>query len=171
VKAECGKWFGVGWATPCVAALALAWPSAACAEPAAATPAPPPDKIQRLGIAGGLALGQSYTMSATLATGALLLCWADPNGPYCGLDHAREAWFELYIPVAGPFVAMHHEEVRENWKYMVGFGALGVSQSVGLSLVAVALWPREQSTAGARGWVVTPAIDGTSQRLLLGGHF
>ena len=122
---------------------------AAGAEPSDVNP-PTPDpaalereqQVLRLGIAGGMMFAQAYSTTAVVATGALLLCWHDEDGKYCGLETAQSAWYELYIPVAGPFVALHHEEVRSNWVYASLFSVSGALQSIGFTLAAVSLlWP------------------------------
>lgn len=105
-------------------------------------------RVLRLGIAGGMMAAQAYSTTALVATGALLICWYDSDGKYCGLESAQSAWYELYIPAAGPFVALRHEEVRSNWKYTALFSASGVLQTVGITLAAVSLlWP---TSAAAR---------------------
>lgn len=118
-------------------------------EAAAPEPLPPvtgvdPEAAQRahmlrLGMAGGMAFAQVYTLTVLVASGALLLCWDDPEGEHCGLPSARSAWYELYIPLAGPFVTLRHEEVRSNWKYAVPFVGSGVLQSVGVGLAVMSL--------------------------------
>jgi len=120
-----------------------ATPGAADEPPVVAAPE---DKVLRLGIAGGMMFAQVYTTTALVATGALLICWHDSEGKYCGLESAQSAWYELYIPAAGPFVALRHEEVRSNWIYTAGFSASGVLQSVGVTLAVVSLlWPKSEA--------------------------
>lgn len=123
--------------------------SRAGAEPSDVNPSNPDpaavereERVLRLGIAGGMMFAQTYSTTALVATGALLVCWHDQEGKSCGLETAQSAWYELYIPVAGPFVALHHEEVRSNWIYATLFSVSGTLQSVGFTLAAVSLfWP------------------------------
>lgn len=154
-------------------------PAAAGAStpPSGASPAtaltPPPkkdDRLQRLGVAGGMMLGQFYTLTVSIATGALVLCWHDPHDSTCLLPETRAAWYDLYIPVAGPFVALRHEEVRDHLGYVLSLLALGTAQSVGFVLVSAALltWPSED---GAVGFVVAPELTKNRQGLSVAGRF
>ncbi len=97
-------------------------------------------QAERLGIAGGLLFAEGYTLSATLASAALLLCWNDPASSTCALPSTRAPWYDLYIPLAGPFVALRHRPVRDDLKVALSFTALGAAQSVGVLLVAFAWW-------------------------------
>lgn len=102
-------------------------------------------RVLRLGMAGGMVFAKTYTTTALVATGALLICWHDREAKYCGLESAQSAWYELYIPAAGPFIALHHEEVRSNWKYTAVFTGSGVLQGVGAALALVSiLWPKSE---------------------------
>jgi len=149
----------------------------ASAEPSKVNP-PSPDpaalereaKVLRLGIAGGMMFAQAYSSTVLTATGALLLCWHDQDGKYCGLETAQSAWYELYIPVAGPFVALHHEEVRSNWIYASLFSLSGTLQSVGFTLAAVSvLWPT--STAPLAQLPIALIATRDSQGLAFRGTF
>ena len=95
-------------------------------------------------------LGKVYMLTITIATGALV-------------------WYDLYIPVAGPFVAFRHEDVRDKLGYLLSFGALGTAQSVGLVLVSAALltWPDEDEA----GFMVTPQLMRDGQGLSVVGRF
>jgi len=127
-------------------------------------------QILRLGMGGAMAFAQTYTVTVLVATGALLFCWSDPDGQHCGLPNARSAWYELYIPVAGPFVTLRHEEVRTNWKYAVPFIGSGVLQSVGVGLALMSLlWPKsEAARAPAR---INVVATGETVGLGLQGNF
>jgi len=137
-----------------VSVFCALWPRSATAEPSAPGAVVPDwaavereEKVLRLGIAGGMMFAQTYTTTALVATGALLICWYDREGKYCGLESAQSAWYELYIPVAGPFVALRHEEVRSNWRYTAAFSASGALQTVGFTLAAVSLlWPKAEGS-------------------------
>lgn len=128
-----------------------------------------PPRIERLGIAGGMLLGQTYTWSVLLATGVLLVCKWDETASSCLLPSRQAAWYDLYIPLAGPFVAMRHEEVRTNWKYMVPFSALGVGQNVGFALAATYFfWPKQPGDRDAR---VVPWVDASGVGVNVVGAF
>jgi hypothetical protein len=150
--------------------LAKAETTTQAAAPEAHPPVGDADPMLRLGIAGGMAFAQVYTLTVLVATGALLLCWDDPEGEYCGLPSARDAWYELYIPVAGPFVTLRHEEVRSNWKYAVPFVGSGVVQSVGVGLAVMSLlWPKgEVARAPAR---ISVLATGDTLGVLWRGNF
>ncbi|HEY6724673.1 MAG TPA: hypothetical protein VI197_11605 [Polyangiaceae bacterium] len=179
---------GRGWAARVVTASSLCvafLPAVANAAPPAAAPslADPvsgetPDwaaiereaKVLRLGIAGGMMFAQTYTTTALVATGALLICWHDRDGKYCGLESAQSAWYELYIPVAGPFVALRHDEVRSNWRYTAAFSLSGAMQTVGVTLAAVSLlWPKTEVSYRSLPLSVVATRD--SQTLAYRGSF
>jgi hypothetical protein len=115
-------------------------------------------------------IGKAYMVTITVATGALVLCWADPNDSPCLLPDSRAPWYDLYIPVAGPFVALRHEEVRDNLWYALSFGALGAFQAVGFVLVSAALlsWEDDDTAVGV---TLTPRIGKTQGGLSLSGRF
>jgi hypothetical protein len=168
-----------------LAALVLVasfWSRVAPATPAtsgpSSSPAAGPDwvaiereaKVLRLGIAGGMMFAQTYTTTALVATGALVICWYDLEGKYCGLESAQSAWYELYIPMAGPFVALRHEEVRSNWIYTAAFSASGVLQTVGVTLAVVSLlWPKSELSSVSLP--VTPVVTHDARGLAYSGTF
>jgi hypothetical protein len=131
---------------------------------------PEDDELERLGIAGGLMFGKVYMLTITIATGALVACWADPNDSTCLLPETRTAWYELYVPVAGPFVTLRHEPVRDELGYALSFGALGAFQAVGFVLVAVSLATWEDDEPGSE-LVLTPRLGRGEQGLSLAGSF
>jgi hypothetical protein len=126
--------------------------------------------MERLGIAGGMLFAQGYSWSVLAASGALLLCWADPDANSCLLPATRAPWWELYIPVAGPFIALRHDAVQSDFAYALAFGALGLAQSIGLSLAGVGLlWSDDGNEAAQLH--VTAALDRHSQVLSTTGRF
>jgi len=128
------------------------------------------EQVLRLGMAGAMAFAQTYTLTVLVATGALLFCWSDPEGQHCGLPNARSAWYELYIPVAGPFVTLRHEEVRTNWKYSVPFVGSGVLQSVGVGLALMSLlWPKSEAARVPQR--ISVVATGETLGLALQGNF
>lgn len=179
-------WRGLAVRTLVASSMCAAfWPRASSAAPPPAAPslAEPasgdtPDwvavereqRVLRLGIAGGMMFAQTYSTTALVATGALLICWYDRDSKYCGLESAQSAWYELYIPVAGPFVALHHEEVRSKWTYTAVFTGSGVLQTVGFTLAAVSLlWPK--SEVSRLSLPVTVVATRDSQGLVYRGTF
>jgi len=160
-----------------VVVTGLLWPGGASAEPATLGHSGPDwaaiereEKVLRLGIAGGMMFAQTYTTTAFVATGELLLCWYEREHRLCGLDSVQRAWYELYIPLAGPFVALRHEQVRSNWKYTAAFGASGAFQTVGVTLAALSLlWPKAEASRSALP--VTWLVSRDAQALAYRGTF
>jgi hypothetical protein len=156
---------------PTPSAMALAFEPALDFQTVPIATAPPKDdRLGRLGIAGGLMLGNVYMFTITIATAALVVCWADPHDSTCLLPDTRAVWYDLYIPVAGPFVAFRHEAVRDNLGYALSFGVLGSAQGVGLVLASAALliWKDDDALASLS---LTPQVSSNHQGLSLTGRF
>jgi hypothetical protein len=124
------------------------------------------------GVAGGGAIGQAYTLGALVATGALLYCAASKDGDEgCGMRPTPGAFRELFIPLAGPWLALRRDDVREKTGYALLFGGLGAIQAAGVLLIAYDLAvPRYRVERIARLRVEAVA-DATTQLLVMKGSF
>lgn len=150
-------------------------PAATVEAEAAIVPAAPRYRQVRtyqFAIAGAGAVGQGYTLGALLATGALIYCAASKEGDQsCAMHPSPGAFRELFVPVAGPWLALRRDDVHGSTGYALLFGGLGAVQAAGLLFIAYDLavprYRRERQAALSVGAVA----DANTQVLVVKGSF
>jgi hypothetical protein len=130
----------------------------------------PRARSHRLGIAGASALAQAYTLGAWIAAGALIYCAASADADRgCTMKPTPGAFRELFIPLAGPWIALRRDDIHGDAKYALLFGALGSVQAAGLALLVFDLAvPRYEQRAWLR---VVPVVKADTQLLTVTGAF
>ena len=157
-----------------LATLALSSPARAESTPADVAPPPRFERVRthQFGIAGGAAIGQGYTLSAMIATGALIYCAASSDGDRgCGMKPSAGAFRELYVPLAGPWLALRRDDVHGDTKYALLFGGLGAVQGAGLLLIAYDLLVPRYSVRQVSQLRVQAIADFSGGLLMFNGHF
>lgn len=162
------------FAVVAVATLALSSSARAESTPADVAPAPRFERVRthQFGVAGGAAIGQGYTLSVLIASGALIYCAASNDSERgCGMKPSPGAFRELYIPLAGPWLALRRDDVHGDTKYALLFGALGAIQGAGLLLIAYDLLVPRYTVKQVAGVRVHAIADSAGGLLMLDGRF
>lgn len=138
-----------------------------------------------LGIVGGSLLGGGYAFSGLMGFALTTECYVPgPEGRTgsrpCSAEPLYRAAPLLFIPVAGPFLALTKDEVQRDGGAVFWFGVFGAVQVTGAALLAYDLTvphyglrrdegARTASSLGPRLWVA-PAYLGQGPGVLLFGQ-
>jgi hypothetical protein len=129
-------------------------------------------RLHPFGIAGGLALGQGYTASAAVAAVALGLCAISARGEgACARHPTLGAFRELFIPLAGPWLSLRRDDVHADAKYVLLFGALGLAQAAGVTLIAIDLLSPRYAWVRESGLTLVPVMDARTQMLVVSARY